>query len=112
MSITKSRHADIRVSERCDLKDVSSKDLVKFAYTKGLTIKHFKGSVEKYMLEKLNGVRDNGRQRVVLYRGYVFVFNHNERMLITMYPLPPEIKEDYDKQIKTIKEKRYGKKSR
>ncbi len=106
MSITKSRHADIRISQRCDLKDVKDKDLIKFAFNKGLTLKHFTGIVEDYMLEKLNGMRDNGKQKVVLYRGYVFIFNHNERMLITMYPLPEDIKEEYDKQIKAIKMKR------
>ncbi len=110
--ITKSKHADIRISQRCDLKDVSDRTLIKLAYIKGLTLKHFKGKVEKYMLEKMNGFRENGKNRVVLYRGYLFIFNHLEKMLITMYPLPDDIKQEYERQMKIKEYSKNGQKDR
>ena len=95
----RSNHSAIRISERCNIIDTTTKQLVELAYYKGYTIKHFTGVVEKYILDKM-GDRCNGTYKYVRYREYLFIFAHNKRLLVTMYELPQEIKNAYREQIK------------
>ena len=104
----KTQHSAIRISERCNITDSSTKDLIKLAYRKGLTYSKFDGKVRDYILRRM-GDKCNGRYKVVVYRGYLFIFAHNKNLLVTMYELPEDIKIAYNEQYEAIKEKRYGK---
>ncbi|MBR3208835.1 MAG: hypothetical protein IKF82_01060 [Bacilli bacterium] len=97
LRIDKSRftvHGYNRVKERTDVIDKEVKTLSLYAVKNGLNLGDLEeGFLKKYVEKRIN----QGQKRVKLYRGYVFIFFKNSRRLITCYPIPDYLFEDYKK---------------
>jgi hypothetical protein len=82
----------MRMAERIGITNERNfKDIVKSASKKGQNPIDFPPDTEigKFLREK-----DVGK-RIKVYKGNVFIFNKTSINLITVYPLPEELKEEY-----------------
>lgn len=97
-----SNHAKQRMKERCGFNQKSQERMAKKAFVHGITHKQTKGRLSKWVTSlffknvKANNIRIYGEN------AYIFA----EETLITVIPIPGNLKKDFDKMVerKILKE--------
>ena len=84
-----SYHSKIRMVERAHLKKREQKLFFKEALLKGKSPSMLKdGVIKDFLLKK------EQKCKVKLYKGFVFIYSKNSKVLYTMYKLPEELTEE------------------
>lgn len=92
-----SKHSKIRMKERTNFNHQERVVLFKNALKHGGNWKTSKNEkLVKYLTSK-----ETWKSQVKLYKGYVFIHSRNSKLLYTMYPLPDQYKENYEKEMKS-----------
>ena len=94
------KHGMKRIIERCGIPAGCAKDFIKAASVHGYSPSHIPDGDLKYYLM----CKEIGKQkRVKIYKGFIFIFNNTSNRLITAYPIPEELKSEFDSFMSTRK---------
>lgn len=87
-----SKHSKIRMRERTPYNHKERQNLFKNALLKGQSAQDIKDKkLKQYICER------QGKCKIKLYKGYLFIYNKNSKKLYTMYKLPKELSEESEK---------------
>lgn len=93
-------HGLNRIKERTNINENDFKMLSRYAVKNGISLNQIpQGELNKFVASKV-AVKN---KRVKLYRGYVFILNKNSYRLITCYPIPDNLLEEYYKIKRMLK---------
>lgn len=87
------KHSLDRMKTRAGISNKKqAENMIKAASRKGMSIDDFPPcELKNYLLTKNSG------KRVKVYKGIIYIFNKTSDRALTLYPIPEEYMEDYNK---------------
>lgn len=87
------KHGMNRIIERCGIPKSCAKGFIHAASIHGYNSGHLnEGKLKDYLISKELG---KGK-RVKVYKGFIFIFNNTSNRLITAYPIPDDLVEEFN----------------
>lgn len=86
-------HGMMRARERGNMPSRVAKDFISSASKRGFSFNDLpEGELKDYVFGKFI----YRQKRVKIYKGYIFIFNRTSNRLITMYPIPDNLVEEFN----------------
>ena len=87
-------HGMRRVSERCGISKDNAKCFIRAASIHGYSPSHMP---EGSKLRDYTLLKEYGKgKRVKIYKGFIFIFNNTSNRLITAYPIPDDLIDEFN----------------
>lgn len=101
MEAVLTKHAELRIKERCGLGKHGGKRLTEIAYENGISLEEATGQLKRYIqhvIDKSYIYLNNNEKTIKIYAEKVWIYD--DYVLITVIPIPKDLRTQANIQIK------------